>query len=343
MTSSSLRPAAAALPTSPSGLPLYVRKKLGGLAIRSFFEGTARALRDVPIARPETHDIEVTRDVAYLPTGLAAHTYDVWRPKNATGPLPLCFYIHGGAFRALSKDTHWIMALAFARRGMVVVLPNYRLAPDHPYPAAPEDVAAALRHAVDHNDRFGIDVDHVVVAGESAGANLALHTALGRAYARPEPHLQSIADIDIKAVVAACGVFEVGRAERFVEIDPQLPWFFRDRCSELAAYLPRERGVAVDGEGPSPLLLVERRAPSLPLPPVFLPVGGGDFLKDDHARMERALLRWGGVAESRVYGRELHAFHAFVWRKEARRCWADIAAFLRGQGIALREPPPVFT
>lgn len=317
------------------------RSRAGAVAIGSFFQGAARAFVDLPLAKPDWHDLEVVRDVAYLGTGLAAHTYDVWRPKNATGLLPLCFYVHGGAFRSLSKDTHWIMALAFARRGMVVVLPNYRLAPAHRYPSAPEDVAAALRHVVDHKDRFGIDVDNIVLAGESAGANIAVGLAVGQAWQRPEAHLKPIVHLDIKAVVGACGTFQVSDPQRFARLNPDFHWFFRDRCDELVDYLPRKDGLIVDDELASPLLLVEREAPKQKVPPMFLPVGGGDFLTDDHRRMEQALRAHGAIVSAPVYGDEVHAFQAFVWRREARRFWHDTAEFLRGCGVPLREPPPV--
>jgi acetyl esterase len=317
------------------------RKRAGAVAIRSLFQGAARAFVDVPIARPGWHDLVVDRDVPYLGTGLAAHTYDVWRPKDAKGPLPLCCYVHGGAFRALSKDTHWIMALAFARRGMCVVLPNYRLAPQHRYPAAHEDTALALRHVLDHKERWGVDDKNVVLAGESAGANIVMGLAVGQAWARPEPHLRPIADVDIKAVVAACGVFQVGDPTRFHTRYPDFHWFYRDRCQELTEFLPLRDGVPFDDELASPLLLIEKEAPQKKVPPMFLPVGGGDFLIDDHERMERALQRHGVDVAAPVYGKEVHAFHAFIWRREARRCWTDTADFLRAHGVPLREPPPV--
>lgn len=317
------------------------RSKAGAVAIRSLFMGAARAFVDLPIARPDWHDLVVTRDVPYLGTGLPAHTYDVWRSKSVTGPLPLCFYVHGGAFRALSKDTHWIMALAFARRGMAVCLPNYRLAPEHRYPAAHEDAALALRHVVDHAGDFGVDKDNVVLAGESAGANIAMGLAIGKAWGRPEQHLRPIADIDVKAVVAACGVFQVGDPARFHKRYPDFHWFYRDRCQELLDFLPLRNGAPFDDELASPLLLVEKEKPTQKVPPMFLPVGGGDFLIDDHERMERALRGHGVDVSAPVYGKEVHAFHAFIWRDEARRCWRDTADFLRAHGVPLREPPPV--
>ena len=322
-----------------------VRKRAGGLVLRTLFEGSARVFRDFPLSRPETYGLEVIRDVPYCGTGLAAHTYDVWRPRRsaaeiAKAPLPLVVYMHGGAFRILSKDSHWIMALAFARRGMCVVLPNYRLAPQHRYPAALTDSALAVRHAVDNAERWGADPSCVVLAGESAGANIAVGLAVGKAWNRDEEHLRPIADIDIKAVVGACGVFQIGDGGRFRRENPSLPWLFNDRIEDLLDFLPLRDGKPWDDELASPLLLVERMAPVKPVPPLFLPVGGGDFFKSDHVRMEAALRSYGVDVEAPVYGNEPHAFQALVWRPEARRFWNDTATFLRTRGVPVREPTP---
>jgi alpha/beta hydrolase fold len=74
---------------------------------------------------------------------LAAHRDDVVgraERRHKGPPWPIVFYVHGGAFRILSKDTHWVMALSFARRGFVVFNVSYRLAPKHRFPAPLEDV-----------------------------------------------------------------------------------------------------------------------------------------------------------------------------------------------------------
>ena len=66
-------------------------------------------------------------------------------------------YIHGGGFTQLSKDTHWVMGLAFASRGYMVVNASYRLAPRHPYPAALEDASAAYCWTARHVESLGGD------------------------------------------------------------------------------------------------------------------------------------------------------------------------------------------
>src|SRR5690606_7801756 len=140
-------------------------------------------------------------------------------PVDRDGPLPTVLYVHGGAFRSLSRRTHWLMGLAFARAGFVVANVDYRLAPAHPFPAAVQDVCAAYTwwaaHAADH----GGDPGRLVLAGESAGANLVTSLAICAAWRRPEPWARAVFDAGVapRAVLPACGILQVSRAERFLE------------------------------------------------------------------------------------------------------------------------------
>ena len=131
----------------------------------------ARVAYNVPIAKPERHGIRLLRDVPYRDSGRRSHLLDIYRPKGA-GLRPAVLYVHGGGFAILSKDTHRVMAMAFARQGYVVFNINYRLGPQHRYPAALEDAAAALLWVKEHARAFGADPSPIVLAGESAGANL---------------------------------------------------------------------------------------------------------------------------------------------------------------------------
>ena len=106
------------------------------------FEANARLGRLHPAARPSRWGLEVRRDLPWRAPGGRFDRLDVCRPARG-GPHPAVPHLHGGAFRILSKDTHWGMAQALAARGYTVFVPNYRLAPRHPYPAAVEDACAA--------------------------------------------------------------------------------------------------------------------------------------------------------------------------------------------------------
>lgn len=322
---------------------LHARKRLGARVVSRAFEGAAQLTRLAPIARPARHGVELIGDLPYLDSGLREHTLDIYRPVEAPPPggWPVIFYAHGGAFRSLSKDTHWIMGLAFARRGFVVALPNYRLSPQHRFPTHLEDLAQALRFVQSNARSYGGDATRVIFAGESAGANLVAALACCIAYEREEPYARVVRDLDIAplAVLAACGIFEVTAAQhRYARRFGKLHWFFEDRYQEL------EEGYAQDIDGVpqghdlvNPLCLLEREAPRRKLPPFFLPVGTRDHLKDDHARMERALLAHGVDVEAPVYPGEVHAFHAMVFRKNARKCWQDHFDFLHKRGVPVRD------
>jgi acetyl esterase len=240
-------------------------------------------------------------------------------------------YVHGGGFRILSKDTHWPMGLAFASRGFVVFNINYRLAPRHRFPAAVEDCCAAFAWLTRNAAAWGGDPSRIVLAGESAGANLVTSLAVAASWSRPEPWARAVWDTGVspRAVLPACGLLQVTDAGRFRRRKPGLPTFINDRILEVAgAYLPRDAGPDAL-EMADPLCIIERAGPTgRPLPPFFVPVGTADPILDDTRRLAAALDRRGVPCEARYYDGEVHAFHAFVFRRAARRCWSDAFAFL---------------
>ncbi len=312
-----------------------VRQAVGATVVDAGFRSLAGVGGRTPLARPSRHGVEVIRDVAYMhgPRGgvIEEHLLDVWRPKERKGPLPVVLYVHGGGFRILSKDTHWVMALAFARRGYLVFNVSYRLAPRHPFPAALEDLSHAYAWVSTHAAAYGGDPSRFVLAGESAGANLVSVLALLSSYKRHEAFAKRIWDSGMhpRAVIPQCGIFQVSDTSRFSR-RRALPRFLQDRLWEVEhAYL---RGVAKDDprrELADPVVLLERgRKPDRALPPFFLSVGTKDPLLDDTRRLAAALEHLGVRAEARYFEGEVHAFQALVWRRAAQRCWTETYAFL---------------
>ena len=313
-------------------LAVRLRRQLGAVVIDNAFHGLSKLGRLHPKLRAEQARIRVVRDIPYRDTGHPAHRLDVHIPAGE-GPWPVVLYVHGGGFRILSKETHWVMALAFARKGYLVVNIDYRLAPAHPFPAAIEDAAHALRWVARHVHEYGGDPQRLVLAGESAGANLVTSLAIATSYERPEPFARAVFDegIEPKAVVAACGLFEVGNVERFRK--PKVPAWVLDRLVEVRmAYLDPALHLAQSPGGldlANPLLLLERgERPAKPLPPFFASVGTADVLLDDTRRLAKALEALGTRCEARYYPGEIHAFQAFVWRDQARACWRHTHDFL---------------
>ena len=126
----------------------------------------------------------------------------------------------------LSKETHRVMALSYARRGYLVFIINYRLGPKHLFPAPLEDAAEALLWVRDNCAYFGGDPSRIAIAGESAGGNLVTALALATSLRRPEPFARKLFDANVKlrATVATYGF-----------LDPRVARSLRGPPSPLAA------------------------------------------------------------------------------------------------------------
>lgn len=101
-------------------------------------------------------------------------TLRLYAPRGRTGIAPAVMFVHGGGFVYGGLSSHDAVCRFLAEEAQVrVVAVRYRLAPEHPFPAAVEDVRAAWQWVVDNAEAVGIDPDRIGVAGDSAGANLA--------------------------------------------------------------------------------------------------------------------------------------------------------------------------
>ena len=103
----------------------------------------------------------------------------LYTPKGAAAPGPGLVYFHGGGFVIGDLDTHdsFLRRLA-AASGVRVLAVDYRLAPEHPFPAPHDDALAATRWAFDHAAEIGFDPKKIAIGGDSAGGNLAASISL---------------------------------------------------------------------------------------------------------------------------------------------------------------------
>lgn len=325
-------------PSLPALRPAPARPSNDGIGIRTLERviGTvARAGSAHPGADPAVYGVKTIKDVPYRAAGDAAHSLDVYMPADRQGPLPVVLYVHGGGFRLMSKDTHWMMAIAFARRGYLVLNVNYRLSPQHAFPAALQDVSDAWLWALRNVERYGGDPDRIVVAGESAGGNLVTALAIETTFERPEPWAKRVFEAGVvpAAVVAYCGILEVSGIERLLS-DRWYPGVVKRWIRSVeTAYLDG----ADASELADPVRILEGDAsPVRPLPPFFASVGGSDPLADDTVRLEAALLLRGVEVEAHTYDGEGHAFQMLTWRKAAKASWKATFEFLSGH---ITEPP----
>ncbi len=309
-----------------------VRKRIGAFAVDSFFNVLTRVAELHPESKPERHGVRRLRDIPYRSTGKPEHLLDIYEPLSPAASRPVVLYIHGGSFRILSKDSHWVMALAFARQGYLVYNVNYRLSPRHRFPAALEDVCDAFAWVVAHAREHGGDLSRLIIAGESAGANLATALTLATAYERSEPWARRVFDAGITpvATIAMCGILQTSDPGRFARRKPEMPSWVSDRIHELStSYRDHDNPPECGFDLADPLLVLERcEAPKRSLPPFFASVGTRDPLLDDTRRLGLALEQLGVRCDVRYYEGEVHAFQALTFRPAAQASWADTHAFL---------------
>lgn len=238
--------------------------------------------------------------------GLAATTDDtvpgpagklpvrIFRPAGAA-PLPLTVFFHGGGFVCCSIDTHaGLCSRLAALSGSIVVSVDYRLAPEHRFPAAVDDAIAAVRALHQRAARLGADRDRMAVAGDSAGATLATVAAHAlRGSGVPLRHQLLL----YPATDAACD----SASHRELADTPMLGremmrWFWRNYLPDAAAALdPRA----------SPL----RQRDLSGLPPATIITASIDPLRDEGEAYARALVEAGvRVTQQRWNGH----FHGFV-------------------------------
>jgi acetyl esterase len=315
-------------PTSPL---IALRRRAVSRTIELVLRSVSGSMKLHPAANPERHGVELIENLSYGPGG-EAHALDIYRPYFGERPLPVVLYMHGGGFSILSKDTHWMMGLGFSRAGYVVVNANYRLAPKHTYPAALEDAALALEWVWDNIEEYGGDPSRIILAGESAGGNLATALTIACTFERPEPLAQRLFERERVpvATVPLCAMLEVSNAERYLRND-DLPLWVRDRVYSVCnGYLGDYANKSLEERGlADPLRILESDAePVRPLPPFYASCGDDDPIVDDTKRLDAVLAARKVKNRVGYYWREGHAFQALVYKPSARHAMNSCLTFL---------------
>jgi epsilon-lactone hydrolase len=234
--------------------------------------------------------------------------------ERSTPAATTMMYIHGGGFVACSPQTHRPITAALAKRGFRVFTPAYRLAPEHPFPAAIDDVVAAWRGL-----RRKID-GPIVVAGDSAGGNLAL--ALMISLRDRGEDLPAAASLFSPATdFTGTGASHQENSRRDAMFRPEILQQFG------VAYL--------GGADPKNPLVSPLYADLKGLPPLFIEVGQKEVLRDDAVRLAERARNAGVHAELKVWPVVPHVWQmADSFIPEARRSLDAAANFLHGRAGA---------
>jgi acetyl esterase len=224
--------------------------------------------------------------------------YRLYGPSGATQPpLPGFVFFHGGGMVAGSIETHDRICAALAQMtGCRLVSVDYRLAPEHKFPAAVEDAIAATRWVSEHASSLGIDATRLIVGGDSAGATLAA-VVCQQALRNAGP-----------AILLQCLICPV---LDFDEISPSRDAFAEnhlvDRAileADLADYLP-------DGADPADPRISPLRATELTgLPAAIIHTAEFDPMRDEGNAYARKLMAAGVTVEHTCHDGMIHNFHA---------------------------------
>jgi acetyl esterase/lipase len=272
-----------------------------------------------------------------IPDGVAVQDYQVmesdehsavliriYRPANETAVLPCVYWMHGGGYVGGSFDGNNDLAGAWALElNCAVASVHYRLAPEHPYPAALDDCYSGLQWVFANASTLQVDASRVLIAGASAGGGLCAALAL---------QIRDRAELHVTHQVL---IYPMIDDRMQTESSQWITWVWTRQSNENAwrAYLGDRFG------GDVPQYAAPSRATDVHgLPPTFIIVGSLDLFLDEDMEYANRLMRVGVPTELHVYPGAPHGFDLarIGDSRVGRRARCELRAFL---GRALASDP----
>jgi acetyl esterase len=237
-------------------------------------------------------------------------TADVAVPKGP-GPHPVLLYLHGGGWVAGSARTHKKVAAELAARGYLTFNLDYRLAPEHQFPAGLVDCVFAANWISENAQRWNGDPKRMAVGGDSAGGNLAAAAAIVLNGKSPGPKF--------KAAVLIYGVFDMAET---IERSRQTGGGLTEEAAQ--GYLGDSYPAALNDPRVSPSRGLAKGA----LPPSFIICGTADDLLPESRAMSEAMNKAGIEHELHVVDEMPHAFMQMGALSDCRKGFSLISDFL---------------
>lgn len=195
----------------PYPVPLRVRLRRAQWALHD-------TRRDAGLVRPQ--GVWQCPDLPYGPWG-RWNLLDLYLPQESMDPLPVLVSVHGGGYFYGSKETYQPYCLDLARRGFAVVNFNYRLAPEFRFPAPLEDLNQVLHWLQEHSSCFGLDLKHLFLVGDSAGAQIVSQYAA--AWSNPGYAALlglEIPDLPLTGIGLNCGIYHIDQRAKDGSLAP---------------------------------------------------------------------------------------------------------------------------
>lgn len=275
--------------------------------------GKLDTLRDEGLSYPDC--VNRYENISYGPFG-EDNLLDIYVKKDVEHPITIVS-IHGGAWVYSNKELYKHYCLSLAERGFRVVNFNYRLAPEHPYPAALQDTNRVFGWIMENAQKYGIDSNKLTLVGDSAGAHIgAQYLAI-----LSNPEYAKLCDITvpegllIRACALNCGVYDILHTD------------LGETQGVISAYLnekPQKYLAEMDIMGHI----------TNKFPPTYVMTASHDFMRPYAPELCECLSKNNVPYQYRLYGKDdeqqyEHVFHCDVKLPEAAVCNDDECDFLR--------------
>lgn len=280
---------------------------------------------NVTAAKHVPPDIEEQRDIAYQ-AGDSDARLDLFRPANRPGEaLPVLVWVHGGGFMSGDKAHVANYLKILAGEGIAAVGVNYGLGPLARYPEPVRDVADALRYLRENAERLRLDPARIVLAGDSAGAQIAAQVAIvatSRAYAAWMQIAAPVPPEALRGVVLFCGLY-----------DPDL----KDNAAAYQRFLKMATWAyfGVEDLSQDPRKAQFSIVQNLPagMPPLFVSAGNGDPLVKHAHELVRIARSKGITVESLFFPNANpkldHEYQFLLDTREGQEALQRLRAFLK--------------
>jgi acetyl esterase len=255
---------------------------------RELMRQSTKIVKNLTLPGIEATDLRIPASAG----DLAARLY---RPHEVTEPGKLMVFYHGGGWVIGDLDSHDDLCRFLAKHaGIRVLSVDYRLAPEHPFPAALDDALDAYDYALENAEHLGTDRDSISVGGDSAGGNLAAsvaHQATGSGRTKPQFQLLLYPAVDATVRRRSRELFGNG----FLLTDGDMDWF-------MNLYVPD-----IDGRK-DPRLSVLLAEDLSGLPPAYVVTAGFDPLRDEGEAYAQRLTDAGVSVIARRFPDLIHGF-----------------------------------
>lgn len=233
--------------------------------------------------------------------GAPAVRVRVYRPNDQRSKLPALYWIHGGGYVMgdIEQDDR-LMKQLVKRIGCIAVSVDYRLAPEHPFPAPVEDCYAGLKWLFAHAGELQVEPSRIAIGGASGGGGLCAGLAL---LVRDRGELQVAFQLLIYPMIDDRNVTPAS----YAITDPRM-WNRESNRLGWKAYLGRDGG----GADVSPYAAAARATDLTNLPPAYIPVGALDLFVDENIEYAQRLIQAGVPTELHVYPGAFHGFDVFA-------------------------------